>query len=123
MLVRMPEETQPEKKSGPEEMWAVFHGDINAANVAKFVNGITTVGLQGTKRLHILFQSWGGFVGDGSSPGQCHYLEHSRAYMCSCLILTWLRAGVLPGVPPELCRVVIDFVLADEKRLVDSPIT
>jgi ATP-dependent Clp protease protease subunit len=65
MLVRMPEETQPEKKSGHDEMWAVFCGDINAANVAKFVNGISSVGLKGTKRLHILFQSWGGFVGDG----------------------------------------------------------
>ena len=32
---------------------------------AKLVNGLTTVGAAGTKRIHILFQSWGGFVGDG----------------------------------------------------------
>lgn len=61
----MPEETQPEKKSGPEEMWAVFYADINAANVAKFVNGISSVGLQVTKAPSYPFQSWGCFVGDG----------------------------------------------------------
>jgi len=48
-----------------EEIWAVYCGDINAANTAKLVQGITTLGVQGTKRLHLLFQSWGGFVGDG----------------------------------------------------------
>jgi ATP-dependent protease ClpP protease subunit len=48
-----------------EEIWATFCGDINAANVAKLVNGLTSIGSSGTKRIHILFQSWGGFVGDG----------------------------------------------------------
>jgi ATP-dependent protease ClpP protease subunit len=58
----MPEEN---KNPAPEEIWATYCGDINAANVAKLVNGLTTVGVSGTKRIHILFQSWGGFVGDG----------------------------------------------------------
>jgi ATP-dependent protease ClpP protease subunit len=65
MLGRMAEENEPQKQKAPEEIWAVFCGDINAANVAKLVNGITTVGANGTKRIHLLFHSWGGFVGDG----------------------------------------------------------
>jgi ATP-dependent protease ClpP protease subunit len=58
----MPEET---KKPVPEEIWATYCGDINAANASKLVNGLTIVSNNGTKRIHILFQSWGGFVGDG----------------------------------------------------------
>lgn len=68
----MPEEQQPAPTSATapqppvqEEIWAVYCGDINAANTAKLVQGITTLGVQGTKKLHLLFQSWGGFVGDG----------------------------------------------------------
>ncbi len=49
----------------PEEIWATYCGDINAANVAKLVGGLNVVASNGTKRIHILFQSWGGFVGDG----------------------------------------------------------
>lgn len=58
----MPEQSNPPV---PEEIWAIYCGDINAANTSKLVNGLTTVGAGGTKRIHILFQSWGGFVGDG----------------------------------------------------------
>jgi ATP-dependent protease ClpP protease subunit len=54
-----------QKPAPPEEVWATFCGDINAVNSAKLVNGLTSVAMQGTKRIHILFQSWGGFVGDG----------------------------------------------------------
>lgn len=52
-------------KKPAEELWATYCGDINAANVSKFVGGLTVVANNGTKRVHILFQSWGGFVGDG----------------------------------------------------------
>jgi len=48
-----------------EDMYAIFCGDINAANAQKLVNGLTSVSSMGIKRLHLLFQSWGGFVGDG----------------------------------------------------------
>jgi ATP-dependent protease ClpP protease subunit len=58
----MPEDKKP---PAPEEIWATYCGDINAANVAKLVNGLTNVSGGGTKRVHMLFQSWGGFVGDG----------------------------------------------------------
>uniref|UniRef100_A0A7V4XUU4 ATP-dependent Clp protease proteolytic subunit n=1 Tax=Acidobacterium capsulatum TaxID=33075 RepID=A0A7V4XUU4_9BACT len=58
----MPEDP---KKSVPEEIWAIYCGDINAANTSKLIGGLTIVGSAGTKRVHILFQSWGGFVGDG----------------------------------------------------------
>jgi ATP-dependent protease ClpP protease subunit len=51
--------------SVPEEIWAIYCGDINAANGAKLLNGLIVVALKGTKRVHILFQSWGGFIGDG----------------------------------------------------------
>jgi ATP-dependent Clp protease protease subunit len=53
------------KPTAPEEIWAIYCGDINAANTAKLINGLTIVAGAGTKRVHLLFQSWGGFVGDG----------------------------------------------------------
>ncbi len=55
----------PEVPPVQVEIWAVYCGDINAVNVSKFVRGLTTVAAQGTKTVHILFQSWGGYVGDG----------------------------------------------------------
>jgi ATP-dependent Clp protease protease subunit len=58
----MPDETN---KPAPEEIWAIYCGDINAANTAKLITGLATVATAGTQRVHILFQSWGGFVGDG----------------------------------------------------------
>jgi ATP-dependent protease ClpP protease subunit len=58
----MPDEP---KKPAPEELWAIYCGDINAANVSKLIGGLTVVASSGTKRVHILFQSWGGFIGDG----------------------------------------------------------
>src|ERR1035437_6055380 len=58
----MPEE---EKVPTSEEIWAIYCGDINAANSAKLMNGLIVVALNGTERIHILFQSWGGFIGDG----------------------------------------------------------
>jgi ATP-dependent protease ClpP protease subunit len=61
----MANETITEAPAVSEEIWATFCGDIDAGNVAKFVRGLTTVAAQGTKRIHVLFQSWGGFVGDG----------------------------------------------------------
>ena len=61
----MPNDSQSDKPNVPEEIWATFYGDINAVTTAKLVSGLTQVGSQGTKRIHILFQSWGGFVGDG----------------------------------------------------------
>jgi ATP-dependent Clp protease protease subunit len=62
----VPEEAQKaDQPKVAEEIWATFCGDVNAANVAKLIGGMVTVSAQGTKRLHILFQSWGGFIGDG----------------------------------------------------------
>ncbi|HEX4426590.1 MAG TPA: ATP-dependent Clp protease proteolytic subunit [Terriglobales bacterium] len=54
-----------ETKKPVEEIWATYCGDINAANVAKLINGLTVVASNGTRRVHVLFHSWGGFVGDG----------------------------------------------------------
>ncbi|HEX4031999.1 MAG TPA: ATP-dependent Clp protease proteolytic subunit [Terracidiphilus sp.] len=61
----MPAMPDDKNSKAPEEIWAIYCGDINAANAAKLLNGLTIVSSAGTKRIHILFQSWGGFVGDG----------------------------------------------------------
>jgi ATP-dependent protease ClpP protease subunit len=61
-MAAMPEQ---DKVPVPEEIWAIYCGDINAANTAKLINGLIVVALNGTKRIHILFQSWGGYIGDG----------------------------------------------------------
>src|ERR1700730_9450580 len=49
----------------PEELYAIFCGEINQGNTQKLVQGLTTVHSMAVKHLHVLFHSWGGFVGDG----------------------------------------------------------
>jgi ATP-dependent protease ClpP protease subunit len=49
----------------PESVYGIFCGDINAANTQKFVQNLAVASNMGVKNVHILFQSWGGFVGDG----------------------------------------------------------
>jgi ATP-dependent Clp protease protease subunit len=58
----MPEETTP---AIPKEIWAIYCGDINSANTSKLMGGLTVVATNGAEHIHILFQSWGGYVGDG----------------------------------------------------------
>lgn len=57
--------TQPAQQQIPEEIWSIYCGDINAQNTAKLITGLTAVHAGGVKQVHLLFQSWGGFVGDG----------------------------------------------------------
>ena len=49
----------------PETLYGVFCGDINAATTQKFIQNLTFASNAGVKNLHIVIQSWGGFVGDG----------------------------------------------------------
>jgi len=57
---------QQVQQDAKSDIYAILCGDINAANANKLVNGLTGVSAAGKcQTLHILFQSWGGFVGDG----------------------------------------------------------
>jgi ATP-dependent protease ClpP protease subunit len=47
------------------DLYAIFVDDINQANTARIVNGFTGAMASGNKHAHVMFQSWGGFVGDG----------------------------------------------------------
>jgi ATP-dependent protease ClpP protease subunit len=49
----------------PEEAYGVYVDEINQACAARLVNGITVAMAAGAKRIHMMFQSFGGFVGDG----------------------------------------------------------
>ena len=51
--------------AAPHDIYAVFVDDINQANSNRIVNGITGAMAQGNKHARVMFQSWGGFVGDG----------------------------------------------------------
>ncbi len=57
----------PNNPPVPADIWATFVGDINAGNAAQLIKGLTTVATQGTKRVHILFQSW------GANLSRCEY--------------------------------------------------
>src|SRR5665213_219214 len=63
----MPEEQQPQQTEAEKsDVYAVYCGDMNAANSNKLVQNLTAASASGKiKTLHILWQSWGGFVGDG----------------------------------------------------------
>lgn len=47
-----------------EVAYAIYCGDINAANGNKFVATLTGASQIGVKHVHILLQTWGGFPGD-----------------------------------------------------------
>src|SRR6266576_2657626 len=49
----------------PENVYGIFCGDINANNTARLVHNLTLASNLRVKHVHLLFQSWGGFVGDG----------------------------------------------------------
>jgi ATP-dependent protease ClpP protease subunit len=55
----------PAAQPASPEVYAVFVDDINQANTKRIVDGLTTVMAQGAPHAHVMFQSWGGFVGDG----------------------------------------------------------
>ena len=48
-----------------QEVFAVFCGAINEAAVARIFNGVAAVTTNNVKRVHLLFQSSDGNVGDG----------------------------------------------------------
>jgi ATP-dependent Clp protease protease subunit len=52
-------------ETAPAHVYGVFVDDINQANSTRIVQGITGAIAAGNKHLHVMFQSWGGFVGDG----------------------------------------------------------
>jgi ATP-dependent Clp protease, protease subunit len=49
----------------PEEVWAIFCGTILEVTTQRLVDCLTTAMASNVKRVHILFQSAGGTVGDG----------------------------------------------------------
>jgi ATP-dependent protease ClpP protease subunit len=55
----------PAAQPASPEVYAVFVDDINQANTKRIVDGLTTVMARGAPHAHVMFQSWGGFVGDG----------------------------------------------------------
>jgi ATP-dependent Clp protease, protease subunit len=55
----------PGQPAPPQDVYGVFVDDINQATTVRIVNGVTVAMASGAQRLHIMFQSWGGFVGDG----------------------------------------------------------
>jgi ATP-dependent Clp protease protease subunit len=49
----------------PDEVYTIFCGGIEQATAQKIVNSLTAASVNHVKHVHILFQSAGGFVGDG----------------------------------------------------------
>src|SRR6266853_2936239 len=49
----------------PQQVYAIYCGDINQANGAKTVNSLTIAMGGEVQHVHLLFQSAGGYVGDG----------------------------------------------------------
>jgi ATP-dependent Clp protease, protease subunit len=51
--------------AGPPELYAVFCGNLDQGSVGRIMHGVTTAIANRVPRLHLLFQSSGGLVGDG----------------------------------------------------------
>jgi ATP-dependent protease ClpP protease subunit len=47
------------------DIYGVFADDINQVSVSRIITGLTGAMAQGNKHVHVMFQSFGGFVGDG----------------------------------------------------------
>jgi ATP-dependent protease ClpP protease subunit len=48
-----------------EDVYATFAGGIDTASAQRIMQGLATAMNMRVKRVHLLFQSWGGAVGDG----------------------------------------------------------
>lgn len=57
--------TPPVPQTIPETVWGIFCGGIEQATGQKFVNSLTIASNAKVKHIHLLFQSAGGYVGDG----------------------------------------------------------
>lgn len=57
--------TPPQTPKLPEEVYAIFCGEIAQVTAQKVVNGLTGASAAKVKHIHALFQSAGGYVGDG----------------------------------------------------------
>jgi ATP-dependent protease ClpP protease subunit len=55
---------RPTSAPQPTEVYAVFVDDINQPAASRVVQGISVAIANGARHLHIMFQSWGGYVGD-----------------------------------------------------------
>jgi len=56
--------SSPSPPPPPTEVYAIFSGQIDEASVQRIIHGATSVMGQ-VERIHLLFQSNGGFIGDG----------------------------------------------------------
>jgi ATP-dependent protease ClpP protease subunit len=54
----------PQPQAKPLDIYGIYCGEINQVNSQKLVNQLTLLINGGVKRLHLLFQSSGGFPGD-----------------------------------------------------------
>jgi ATP-dependent Clp protease protease subunit len=57
--------TNPAPPTIPETVWGMFCGGIDQASGQKFVNSLAIAGNAKVKHVHLLFQTAGGYVGDG----------------------------------------------------------
>jgi ATP-dependent protease ClpP protease subunit len=55
----------PATQPASPDVYVVFVDDINQVNTNRIVAGLTVAMAQGHTRVHVMFQSFGGFVGDG----------------------------------------------------------
>jgi len=55
----------PQAPPLPSDVYAIFCGDIAQATAQRVVNGLTGASAAKIKHVHVLFQSAGGYVGDG----------------------------------------------------------
>lgn len=55
----------PAQPQLPEEMYGMFCGEINQITSQKFVNVLAIAGGGKVKHVHLLFQTAGGYIGDG----------------------------------------------------------
>lgn len=60
-----PPVTPPASTPDSSDVYGVFVDDINQGTASRIVNGITSAIAARSKHIHVMFQSWGGFAGDG----------------------------------------------------------
>jgi len=60
-----PAPAAPATPALPQQVYAIFCGDIAQVTAAKVVSGLTVAMGSKVKHVHLLFQSAGGYVGDG----------------------------------------------------------
>src|SRR5690242_7037686 len=64
-MVEIMDEPEAQQHVVPDDIWTTYVGEINQANLPRLTNALGLAVSNNAKRIHMAFETSGGFVADG----------------------------------------------------------